>query len=45
MLFPVVLGGGKKLFADDGRKVPLTLAEARTVGDGVQLLTYERTAA
>jgi dihydrofolate reductase len=45
MLFPVVLGGGKKLFADDGRKVPLTLADARTVGDGVQLLTYERTAA
>jgi dihydrofolate reductase len=45
MLFPVVLGGGKKLFADDGRKVPLTLSDARTVGDGVQLLTYERTAA
>lgn len=44
MLFPVVLGGGKKLFAD-GHKVPLTLADARTVGDGVQLLTYERTAA
>ena len=42
MLFPVVLGGGKKLFADDGRKVPLTLSDARTVGDGVQLLTYER---
>ena len=45
MLFPVVLGGGKTLFADDGRKVPLTLSDARTVGDGVQLLTYERTAA
>ena len=45
MVFPVVLGGGKRLFADDGRKVPLTLADARTVGEGVQLLTYERTAA
>jgi dihydrofolate reductase len=45
MLFPVVLGGGKRLFADDGRKVPLSLADARTVGAGVQLLTYERTAA
>ena len=45
MQFPVTLGGGKRLFADDGRKVPLTLADARTVGDGVQLLTYERTAA
>jgi dihydrofolate reductase len=45
MLFPVTLGGGLRLFADDGRKVPLTLADARTVGAGVQLLTYERTAA
>jgi dihydrofolate reductase len=45
MLFPVVLGGGKRLFADDDRKVPLTLTDARTVGAGVQILTYERTAA
>ena len=45
MLFPVVLGGGKRLFAEDGRKAPLALTDARTVGDGVQLLTYERTAA
>jgi dihydrofolate reductase len=44
MVFPVTLGGGKRLFADDGRKVPLTLTDARTVGAGVQLLTYERTA-
>lgn len=44
MVFPVTLGGGKRLFADDGRKVPLTLTDARTVGAGVQLVTYERTA-
>jgi dihydrofolate reductase len=44
MVFPVTLGGGKRLFADDGRKVPLSLTDARTVGAGVQLLTYERTA-
>jgi dihydrofolate reductase len=44
MVFPVTLGGGKRLFADDGRKVPLTLTDARTVGAGIQLLTYERTA-
>jgi dihydrofolate reductase len=44
MVFPVTLGGGLRLFADDGRKVPLTLADARTVGAGIQLLTYERTA-
>jgi dihydrofolate reductase len=44
MLFPVILGGGKRLFAEDGRKVPLTFSDARTVGAGVQILTYERTA-
>ena len=42
MVFPVTLGGGKRLFADDGRKVPLTLTDARTIGAGIQLLTYER---
>jgi dihydrofolate reductase len=45
MLFPVILGSGLRLFTDDGGKVPLTLADARTVGAGVQLLTYEQTAA
>jgi dihydrofolate reductase len=44
MVFPVTLGGGKRLFANDGRKVPLTLRDARTIGAGIQLLTYERTA-
>ena len=42
MIFPVILGGGKRLFADDGRKVPLKLTDARTVGAGIQLLTYDR---
>jgi dihydrofolate reductase len=44
MVFPVTLGGGKRLFADDGRKVPLALSDARTVGAGVQILTYTRAA-
>lgn len=44
MVFPVTLGGGKRLFAEDGRKVPLSLTDARTVGAGIQLLTYGRTA-
>jgi dihydrofolate reductase len=44
MVFPVVLGGGRRLFADDGRKVPLALTDARTIGAGIQLLTYERAA-
>jgi dihydrofolate reductase len=42
MVFPVLLGGGKRLFADDGRKVSLKLASSRTVGAGVEILTYER---
>jgi dihydrofolate reductase len=45
MVFPVTLGGGKRLFAEDGRKVSLALSDARTVGARIQLLTYERTAA
>jgi dihydrofolate reductase len=41
MVFPVVLGEGKRLFGDVGEKKPLRLAGSRTVGDGVALLTYE----
>ncbi|HYC80287.1 MAG TPA: dihydrofolate reductase family protein [Solirubrobacterales bacterium] len=41
MLFPVVLGSGKRLFAASGKK-PLRLTDAKTVGAGVQILTYER---
>ena len=40
MVFPVVLGKGKKLFGDDGAKAPLTLTQSRAVGDGVQILVY-----
>jgi dihydrofolate reductase len=39
MLFPVVLGSGKRLFAASDKK-PLQLTDARTVGAGVQILTY-----
>ena len=41
MVFPVVLGSGKRLFAASGKK-PLSLTDAVTVGAGVQILTYER---
>jgi dihydrofolate reductase len=41
MVFPVVLGSGKRLF-DSGSKKRLKLAESRTVGDGVLILRYER---
>jgi dihydrofolate reductase len=43
MVFPVVLGKGKRLFADGGDLIPLKLAETRQVGpDGVVILTYQR---
>ncbi len=39
---PVVIGGGKPMFRPSGTKVDLRLAEARTFGNGVVLLRYER---
>lgn len=39
MVFPVVLGSGKRLFAG-GDRLPLKLAAKRDMGDGVLLLTY-----
>jgi dihydrofolate reductase len=42
MVFPVVLGYGKRLFGDTSAKKPLKLAEANTVGDGVLTLVYRR---
>jgi dihydrofolate reductase len=40
MVYPVVLGKGKKLFADGVPKTPLELTQSETVGDGVQILVY-----
>jgi dihydrofolate reductase len=40
MVFPVVLGEGKKLFPDAGPKAPLELSQSQAVGDGVQILVY-----
>ena len=45
MVFPVVLGRGKRLFGDTRDKKPLRLADSRTVGDGVSILIYQRAAA
>jgi dihydrofolate reductase len=42
MVFPVVLGAGKRLFGETTDKKPLTLAGTKTVGDGVAILTYRR---
>jgi dihydrofolate reductase len=43
MVFPTVLGRGRRLFPDGIDRLKLKLAEARTVGsDGVQVQVYER---
>ncbi len=42
MVFPVVLGSGKRLFGETADKKPLKLTDSRTVGDGIAILTYER---
>jgi dihydrofolate reductase len=41
MVFPVVLGTGKRLFGETSDKKPLRLVDSRVVGDGVAILTYE----
>jgi dihydrofolate reductase len=40
MVFPVILGTGKRLFADPGEKKTLQLVDSKVVGDGVVILTY-----
>ena len=41
MVFPVVLGSGKRLFAATSEKKPMRLRSAKPVGDGITILTYE----
>jgi dihydrofolate reductase len=41
MVFPVVLGSGKRLFGETSDKKPLRLVDSKTVGDGVAILIYE----
>ena len=45
MVFPVVLGSGKRLFGETGDKKPLRLTDSKTVGDGVSIQVYEAAAA
>jgi dihydrofolate reductase len=43
MIFPTILGRGKRLFPDGIDRLKLRLAETRTVGpDGVQVQIYQR---
>jgi dihydrofolate reductase len=41
MIFPVILGSGKRVFGETEDKKRLSLADSKTVGDGVVALTYE----
>jgi dihydrofolate reductase len=43
MVYPVVLGSGKRLFGETSDKKSLQLADSKVVGDGVIILTYART--
>jgi dihydrofolate reductase len=44
MVYPVVLGSGKRLWGETSDKKPLRLTESKTVGDGVSIIVYERPA-
>ena len=41
MVFPVVLGSGKRLFPDGSKKKTLQLVESKPFPSGVVLLTYQ----
>jgi dihydrofolate reductase len=40
MVFPVVLGTGKRLFGETSDKKSLQLVDSKTVGDGVAIMIY-----
>jgi dihydrofolate reductase len=42
MVYPVILGSGKRLFGETTDKKTLKLAESRTVGDGVAILIFKK---
>jgi dihydrofolate reductase len=44
MVFPIVLGSGKRLFGETSDKRKLRLVGSKTVGDGIAILTLERAA-
>jgi dihydrofolate reductase len=41
VVFPVVLGAGKRFFGETSGKQPMRLVDSRTIGDGLAFLTYE----
>jgi dihydrofolate reductase len=41
MVYPVVLGSGKRIFGETSDKKTFRLADSKLVGDGVAILTYQ----
>jgi dihydrofolate reductase len=41
MVFPVILGTGKRVFGETSDKKSLRLADSKTVGEGVAILVYQ----
>ncbi|HEX2102294.1 MAG TPA: dihydrofolate reductase family protein, partial [Solirubrobacteraceae bacterium] len=44
MVFPVILGTGKRAFEEKPERRVLRLTDSKVVGDGVVVLVYERAA-
>lgn len=44
MVFPVLLGSGKRLFGETSDKKALRLIDSKIVGDGIAILTYAQAA-
>ena len=40
MVFPIVLGSGRRLFGESAEPSTFELAESRTLGTGTVILTY-----
>lgn len=45
MIEPILLGGGKKIFPDDGTQRTLELVSTETTSTGVHVCTYRPAAA
>jgi dihydrofolate reductase len=41
MIFPIILGKGRRLFGDGYDKLPLRLVEAKTVGEAVMTMILQ----
>jgi len=42
MMFPVILGTGRRLFAETSDRKRMRLADSKTVGEGIPVLIFER---